>query len=133
MQLIYGGKTNRSIPNVQFPRGFSLSANPKHYSNEGETKKIIIDIILPRVESVRETLHLSDDFPALLIMDVFRGQMTTAVRELLDEHNVLISFVPNNMTHLFQPIRLDSQFLGQKIYERYIFNVIRNESSLMLG
>lgn len=106
MNLIYGGNTNWIISNVQFPSGFILSANPKHHSNEGETTKTIIDIILPCVKSVRETLHLSDDFPALLILDVFQGLITTAVRELLNEHNVLVSFVPNNMTHLFQPLDL---------------------------
>ena len=37
MQLIYGGETRKSIPTVKFLRGFSLSANPKHYSNEEET------------------------------------------------------------------------------------------------
>ena len=28
MQLIYGGKTDRRLPKVGFPKGFSLSANP---------------------------------------------------------------------------------------------------------
>ena len=37
-QCIYGGKTIRSIPNVNFPDGFSLSANIKHYSQyNGQT------------------------------------------------------------------------------------------------
>ena len=31
VQLIYGGK---SIPNVVFPKGFPLSTNAKHNSNE---------------------------------------------------------------------------------------------------
>ena len=73
MQLIYGGKTNRSIPNVDFPKGFSLSAN---YSNEEESREIILDIISPHVKLVREKLQLPDTVPALLVMDVFRGQMT---------------------------------------------------------
>ena len=38
MQLIYGGKTDRSLPKVDLPKGFSLSANPKHYSNEKKTQ-----------------------------------------------------------------------------------------------
>ena len=33
MQLIYRAKTDQSIPRVVFPNGFSLSANPKHFSN----------------------------------------------------------------------------------------------------
>ena len=92
MQLIYGGKTNRSIP--------------KHYSNEEESRKIILDIISPHVKLVSEKLQLPDTVPALLIMDVFRGQMTKNVQDLLKELNILVSFVPNNMTHLFQPLDL---------------------------
>ena len=38
MQLIYGSKADRSLPKVDFPKGFSLSANPKHCSSEKETK-----------------------------------------------------------------------------------------------
>lgn len=41
MQLIYSGKTKRSIPKVEFPKGFSLSANAKHISNEEESLKLI--------------------------------------------------------------------------------------------
>ena len=33
IQLIYAGKTHRSIPKVNFPKEFSLSANPKHFSS----------------------------------------------------------------------------------------------------
>ena len=36
IQLIYGGKTNKSIPAVSFPFDFVISANKKHYSNERE-------------------------------------------------------------------------------------------------
>ena len=39
VQLIYGGKTSKSLPWVNFPNSFSFSANPKHYSNEQESIK----------------------------------------------------------------------------------------------
>ena len=39
-------------------------------------------------------------------MDVFKGQMTPPVLELLKENNILLVKVPNNMTHLFQPLDL---------------------------
>ena len=38
LQLIYGGKTNQSLPRYQFPKDFLLNGNPKHYSNEKESK-----------------------------------------------------------------------------------------------
>jgi len=106
MQLIYGGKTNRSIPKMSFPDGFSLSANPKHYSNTEESIKIIKEIIIPQVTSRRESFNLAPDAPALLIMDVFRGQMTNEVMDFLETENILVTCVPNNMTHLFQPLDL---------------------------
>ena len=41
MQLIYGGKTKKSLQKIKFPDGFSLSANPSHFSNtEEELKKL---------------------------------------------------------------------------------------------
>ena len=41
-QLIYTGKTARSLPSVEFPNGFCLSYNPKHWSNEYETINLLI-------------------------------------------------------------------------------------------
>ena len=78
-QLIYGGKTQKSILTVKFPRGLLLSANPKHYSNEEETLKLLQEAIVLYIQNERKTLFLDADYPALLIMDVFKGQMTPAV------------------------------------------------------
>ena len=33
IQLIYAGKTHRSIPKVNFPKEFLLNANPNHFSS----------------------------------------------------------------------------------------------------
>lgn len=41
MQIIYQGKTDRSQPRgFEFPDGFSVTQNPKHWSNETETLKL---------------------------------------------------------------------------------------------
>ena len=40
---------------------------------------------------------------ALLIYDVFKGQTTQDVINLLSENNILVTKFPPNMTHLFQP------------------------------
>ena len=37
-------------------------------------------------------------------MDVFKGRMTCAVRELLNKKYILLEKVPANLTYLFQPI-----------------------------
>ena len=50
MQVIYQGKTSASQPRgFKFPRGFAISQNPKHYSNEDETLTLMDKVIVPYV------------------------------------------------------------------------------------
>lgn len=105
MQLIYKGKTKQSLPKVDFPDGFSLSANKTHYSNEGEALKFINEIVLPYVQKERGKLGCENQ-KALLIFDVFRGQTTDKILNVLKDNHLLVTKVPANMTHLFQPLDL---------------------------
>ena len=106
MQLIYGGKTAQSFPKFKFPKSFSLSANPKHFSNINESLKLLDEIIIPYVEIERKRLNLEETQHALLIMDVFTGQMTDPIMKKLQENNISNVRVPANMTNLFQPLDL---------------------------
>ena len=124
MQLIYGGKTKRSLPKVKFPDSFSLSVNEKHFSNTNESLKLIEDIITPYVEKERGKLGLSDNQPALVIFDVFSGQMTDPVMQKLKENFIKVVKVPANMTNLFQPLDLTvnrsaKAFMKRKFTEWY--------------
>ena len=65
-QLIYKEKTSQSFPKIQFPNGFSSSANLKHYSNKMESLKFLKEIILPYVKTEQERFGLETQ-PALLI------------------------------------------------------------------
>ena len=85
MQLIYGGKTTQSLSKVEFPSGFCLSANPKHFSNMDKSLKFLKEVIKPHVKKQRQVLKRSTDQKALVIMDVFTGQMTTVVLEAFKE------------------------------------------------
>ena len=105
MQLINGGKTKRSLPRIKFPDGFSLSCNPKHFSNTMESIKLINEIIIACVQSQRKGLGKPKQ-ATFLIMDVFRGQLTDDVISLLRDNNIHYVLVPNNMTQLFQPLDL---------------------------
>ena len=105
MQLIYGGKTLESLPNFEYPDSFSLSVNPKHFSNIQESIKVVMEIVVPYAENQRKELQKPYQ-AALLILDVFRGQITEDVTSLLQKHNILLVLVPNNMTHMFQPLDL---------------------------
>ena len=101
MPLIYGGKTNQSLPRYQFPKEFSLSVNLKHYSNENESRKLIDEIILPYLMRERERLNRPTQ-KALVIFDVFRGQITDKVLDHFKENNIATVFVPANMTGQLQ-------------------------------
>ena len=57
-QLIYTGKTARSLPSVEFPNGFCLSYNPKHWSNEYETINLLDSVVDPYFFQVRKELGL---------------------------------------------------------------------------
>ena len=94
IQLIYGGKTKKSIPAVKFPDEFHVTANLKHDSNDKVSLEMMGKIIISYVEEERRRLHLSNSHPAVLIMDVFKGQMTDAVKKVLKENRILLEKVP---------------------------------------
>ena len=79
MQLIYGGKTTKSLSRFKFANDFLLSVNKTHYSNEKEACKIIEEILVPYIEKVRQEENLPVNQKALVIMDVFPGQITSVV------------------------------------------------------
>jgi len=58
IQLIYGGKTEQSLPRFKFLEGFSTSVNPTHYSNAKESIKLIEEIIVPYLQKERKKLDL---------------------------------------------------------------------------
>ena len=84
-QLIYGEKTSKSME---------------------ESLKILEEVIIPYLKKQREVEQLSEDHPALLILDLFRGQLTKVVVGEMQKHNILMCQVPANMTHIFQPLDL---------------------------
>ena len=82
IQLIYGGKTTKSLPPVKFPSEFHVTANLKHYSNEKELLEMMEQILIPYVKKERQRLGLTNLQPALLIMDVFKGQIRQICQHL---------------------------------------------------
>lgn len=81
-------KTDRSIPKVDFPKEFSLSANRKHFSNIEQSQKLLQDIINPYIQKLKERLGLNFSHPGLLMIDVFRGQTITIIRNLLVSNDI---------------------------------------------
>ena len=56
------------------------------------------------VKQQHQNLSLDHQYSALLIMDVFKGQMTKEVKDLLNENNIKLQKVPVNLTYLFQAV-----------------------------
>ena len=118
MQLIYRGKTNQSLPRFKFPDSFSLSVNEKHYSNTSESLKLLNEIIIPYIKSVRASSGIPNGQYALVVMDVFMGQMTSEVLDLLRENKILLTNVPPNMTKFYQPLDLTVNGYAKKFMAR---------------
>ena len=78
----------RSIPKIKFPKSFSLSANPTHFSNETESLKLMKEIVIPYFQTERKKLGLAANHSGLIVMDVFKSQTTDAVQNLLKKNNI---------------------------------------------
>ena len=103
MQLIYGGKTNRCHPKYKFPEGFDVCHTPNHWANEECALSLLNNIIIPYVNATRIKLDKPDQ-KALVLYDVFKGQTTDRVHQLLEENNILYVHVPNCCTDQLQPL-----------------------------
>ena len=78
-----------------------LHFNPRHYSNEEESVKVLNDTVISYVAKEKEKLSLNESQAALLIMDVFKGQMTDPVLKVLSNNSILLQSVPANFIYLF--------------------------------
>ena len=69
-------------------------------------------------------LQLDADQPAFLIMDVFKGQMTSAVMNFLKDNNVFPMKVPANMANLYQPLDLRMNGYDKSLMKRMSTEVV---------
>ena len=67
--------------------------------------KLIEEIILPYINRERQKMNRPNQV-ALVIFDVFRGQITDDVLKLFKQNHIAIVFVPENMTGILQPLDL---------------------------
>ena len=89
MQLIYAGKTDRCHPNgINFPEGFNITHNPNHWSCEKPAIEHFEKVVFSYLSKEQEQLKMPKDQKALLIFNVFKGQTTQQVKDVV----VLASF-----------------------------------------
>lgn len=119
VQIIYAGKTTASQPRgFVFPKGFLVTQNPKHWSNEQETLKLIKEVINPYVIETRKKLNLPPTQKAMIIWDAFKAQTTETVLSTLESLNIVCVPVPANMTHFFQPLDLTVNGAAKKMTKK---------------
>lgn len=128
IQLIYAGTTSRCHPKTKFPDSFHITHSSNHWSNEPIVIDYLNKIIFPYLKKKRESLKLRSDAKALLIFDVFKGQTTSAVNDLLKNNNIVFIHVPNNHTNLFQPLDISvnksaKAFIAEKYQDWYAMKV----------
>lgn len=57
---------------------------------------------LPYKKTERESKSLSSDQQTLIISDIFKGQMTYDVLEILSKNHIFLATVPTNMSKYYQ-------------------------------
>ena len=88
-ELIYTGKTARSLPSVKFPNGFCLSYDPKHWSSEYELINLLESVVDSYFCQVREEFGLQNDQKALILWDAFKVQSTDKATKELEHLNIV--------------------------------------------
>ena len=109
MQLIYKGKSNQSLPKVNFPETFSLSVNEKHYSNGKESLKFWKKKkILPYIQNVRQILGSESQKAQLRLWDPtfqYMSLLRLAIIDLWESPESKTSSVRHNCTSLFNIVK----------------------------
>ena len=73
-QLIYQRKTAASLPKVNFPKEWHVTATENHWSNEEKTKEYIELIILPYIEMKQKELDLPTTFLPWLFLTPLKAR-----------------------------------------------------------
>ena len=113
--MIYKGKRLDRFQLLNFPADFCLSSNPKHWSNEEETIRLLVEVIRPYLCKVNEELGLPIEQKSLRLWDAFRAQSANKVLQELERLNIVHVMVPRNMTHLLQPLDLTTNVSMKKM------------------
>ena len=87
LQVISLGKTERGHPTFVFPSGF-VWHTPNHWANEETTFRFIENILIPYIKDVRSKQGAAEQH-ALVIFDVFKGQIGNRVQILLEDKKII--------------------------------------------
>ena len=123
IQVIYQGSTNRCHPRYQFPPDWDITHAPKHWSNEQTMVQCIENIIIPYVAARRASFE--EETPALVIMDNFKGQITSEITKLLEANNIHLP--PNTTDFLY------SQWINKAAKDLFRRGVLMSVQEIQLA
>ena len=89
-----------------FLSDWHITYTVNHWANEVTAIANLEKVIIPYVKRERERLKLEHTHRTLALFDVFKGQCTAKVLELLEENNTLFVTVPSNCMDRLQPLDL---------------------------
>jgi len=84
-------------------------------------------VVFPYLKKKKAQLELPEEQKAMLIFDVFKGQVTKQVTKLIEENDCVIFYVPNNMTDQFQPLNLN-EWSCERVFKEQILMLVRKTS-----
>ena len=118
IQLIYSGKTKRSLPKFSCP-SISVTLTENHLSNTEISGILRRDkfSLLGKYQTWQR-IHVRTAYFNSTVMDTFKGQDNDTLRELCGENNCDVVILPHNLTNKFQPVNL----LVKKVAEWVIQN-----------
>ena len=78
---------------------------------------MIEEIILPYVNKERQKMNRPNQV-ALVILNIFRGQITDDVLKLFKQNHIDAVFLPANMTGILQPLSLTVNGFAKKLCKK---------------
>ena len=127
-QLIYKGKTKRSLPKFKFPNSFSVTFTENHWSNTDKSVEFFEEIIFPCLDKVKKENRYPNEQYSLIVMDNFKGQDNDKLKELCSQNNCEVVIGPHNLTHKFQPLDISvnkaAKAFIQNLYNEWFSNQV---------
>ena len=71
----------------------------------------------PYVEKRKVEIKLPKDQKAMLLFEVFKGQVTDKINKFIEKNIYVIVHVPNNMTDKFQPLDLNGKRPRKRVFK----------------
>ena len=102
IQLIFDGKTERSLPTVELPDSFLVSQSTTHWSN----KLTVEDYVRTVLAEYAAQLQMENLFPVVAIFDNYKAHCDPNVTNAMYECGIIPFNLPPNYTHKLQPCDL---------------------------